>query len=291
MFSKGFVLVCVIVSAAAFAQNQPVQGAQPQQSSTTVVVPPSNPSVVVVGGGLYGTGVYPLSYLPMAPSQNTAPQQAGTAGISFLAPSTYSGPGYSYTTPIYYSNAGSPYYNATPVNPAPEATVAEAGPAIVDFGPSYYVSESGSVVAPAPAPSLAEVAAHYRTTAKRADLIFTNAIAARLSGGEVIPGILVATEVPALANAPEQSQQPQAPSTSGGQPSQPPSPSQTAPPAAETPAQPSTQPQTAPAAPSRAPEQSGSKSTLPATSTLLPLLGALGFLSSAVGLWIARHKR
>jgi hypothetical protein len=196
MFPKVFLLACLLLPAVC-AQNQPNQGAQPQQPAATVnVVMPPSPNVVVVGGGLYGTGVYPLPYLPLAWSQNTAYLQAWTAGISFLTPSFYGGPGYSYATPLYYSNPASPYYNATPVNPGAETTVTESGRAIVDFGPSYYagesyyVGESRAKVAVAPAPSLAELAAQNRKAVQHSVRTYTNADAQRLGGNQVVPGII-----------------------------------------------------------------------------------------------------
>ena len=129
MFPRMFLPACLMVSTVC-AQTQHGPGMQPQQSPAVNVVVPSSPNVVVVGGGLYGTAVYPLGYLPIAPSQNWTPPLAGTAGISFLAPPTYPGAGYSYANQLYYSNPASPYYNATPVYASGEASGAEEGRAI-----------------------------------------------------------------------------------------------------------------------------------------------------------------
>jgi hypothetical protein len=307
MFRKFALLAALTISAGVMAQNQPNPGAQAQQPPTVNVVTPPSQNIYVVSGGLYGTGLYPLPYLPMAPSQNAAPPQAGTAGISFNSPTTYSGPGYSYSTPLYYSNPASPYYNATAVVPGPETTAPESGRAINDFGPSYYVGGSASAaVAAAPAPSLGEVAAQYRSQEKRGVRTYTNADAWRLEGSKVIPGIIAANVLPAPPpGPPAETEQPQetkplatpnappanpdqAPPTSQTPP--PVTPEQTAPPAVPPQPEPSREPQATPP-PQNRDEQRASTTMLPETSTLLPLLGAAGLLSGAAGLWIARFRR
>jgi hypothetical protein len=290
MFRKVLLFAGLIASASVFAQNQPNSGAQPQQAPATVnVVTPPGPNIYVVSGGLYGTGLYPLPYLPMAPSQNAAPPQAGTAGISYNSPTTYSGPGYSYSTPLYYSNPASPYYNATPVYPGAETTVAESGRQIVDMGPSYYVSAStaAAAAAAAPPPSVAEIAAQYRAPRPHNARMYTNADAEGRPGSLEISGILVIGNMPSppAQSPPAQAEKPQTSTPNAGQISPPAGTEQTAPPAA----QPSGAQQAAPP-PSHA-EESGNPSVLPASSTLLPLLGTLGLVSAAVGLWIARVRR
>lgn len=292
MFPKRFVFAALLVPLSVLAQNQSNPGGQTQQPPATVnVIAPPGPNVYVVSGGLYGTGLYPLPYLPMAPSQNAAPPQAGTAGISFNSPTTYSGPGYSYATPLYSSNAASPYYNATPVVPGTETVAAapEAGRQINDFGPSYYVGSSTATIAKAPAPSVAEVAAMYRNAPRRSVRTYTNADFWRLNGSQVIPGIIAANVLPTPpANEAAEAEQ--------TQPSQAPAAGQTAPateneqksPAATTQAEPFNAPQVTP--PSQ--NEPGEKTTtLPATASWLPLLGILGLLSGAAGLWIARFRR
>jgi hypothetical protein len=278
MFQKLLVFAALALPAGLLAQNQPYPGGQSQQTPPTVNVVTPGPNVYVVSGGLYGTGLYPLPYLPIAPSQNAAPPQAGTAGISFNAPTTYSGPGYSYSTPLYSSNAASPYYNATPVVPGSETTVAESGRQIIDLGPSYYASASAATVAAAPAPSLAEVAAQYRTSGRRSARTYTNADAWRLGGSQVVPGIIAANVLPAPPPAaPSEPEQTQAPAAGQTPPSPPAEPPRSA-------------TEAVPPPPNHAAE-SGKASSLPATSTLLPLLGTLGLLSGALGLWIARFRR
>ena len=292
MLPKLFVFAALLVPLSVLAQNKSNPGGQTQQPPATVnVVTPPGPNVYVVSGGLYGTGLYPLPYLPMAPSQNAAPPQAGTAGISFNSPTTYSGPGYSYATPIYSSNAASPYYNATPIVPGTETVAAapETGRQINDFGPSYYVGGSTATIARAPAPSVAEVAALYRSAPRRSVRTYTNADFWRLSGSQVVPGIIAANVLPTPpaneAAEAEQAQPPQTPSASQTAPSN--EGEQKSPPAS-TQAEPSNAPKLAP--PSQS-QQGEKATTLPATASWLPLLGGLGLLSGAAGLWIARFRR
>lgn len=201
MFPKIFLLACLFVSTV-YAQNPRNAGGQMQQPPAVNVVVPPSPNVVVVGGGLYGTAVYPLGYLPIAPSQNWSPSLAGTAGISFLSPSTYNGAGASYANQIYYSNPASPYYNATPVYSGGEAVGTEEGRAIYDFAPSYYVNDSESAAAATPAPSLAELAAENRKSVRHATRTYTNADAERFSGNQVIPGIVPGIKPPSPQQAP-----------------------------------------------------------------------------------------
>jgi hypothetical protein len=293
MLQKVAVFAAFIVSVCSLAQDQPNPGQSQQPPANVSVVMPPGPNVYVVSGGLYG--LYPLPYLPMAPSQNAAPPQAGTAGISYNTPMTYSGPGYSYSTPLYYSNPASAYYNAAPVVPGPATTVAEAGRQINDLAPSYYVTASGAIAGVAPAPSVAEIAALYRAEPKRSVRVYTNDNFWRLAGSQVIPSFIAANVLPTPpANAPPQAEQaqPQAQPSAPPRAGQAPLPAQTeqAPPPAEaTQPQPATEPQAAP--PASHAEESGGKTALPATSTLLPLLGSLGLLSGALGLWIARFRR
>ena len=290
MLRKLLVLAVFTLPGCMLAQNQPNPGAQSQQAPPNVnVVMPPGPNVYVVSGGLYGTGLYPLPYLPMAPSQNAAPPQAGTAGISYNTPMNYSGPGYSYSTPLYYSNPASAYYNAEPVVPGPAAVAAESGRQINDLGPSYYVSASGAIAGVVPAPSVAEVAAAYRAAPRQSVRSFSNDNFWRLAGSQVVPGIITANVLPAPpATAPSEAEQAQ-PTAPLAASQTPPSPGmeQATTPASATQARPN-EPQAAP--PSHG-EETGNKAALPATSTLLPLLGSLGLLSGALGLWIARFRR
>jgi hypothetical protein len=201
MIPKMFLLACLFASTVC-AQTPRNAGGQPQQQPAVNVVVPPSPNVVVVGGGLYGTAVYPLGYLPIAPSQNWTPPLAGTAGISFLAPPTYPGAGSSYANQVYYSNPASPYYNATPVYSGGEAAAGEEGRAVYDLGPSYYVKDSESAAGAAPPSSLAELAAQSRKNVKHATRTYTNADADRFGGNSIVPGIVPGTKPPSQQQPP-----------------------------------------------------------------------------------------
>lgn len=280
MFRKLFLAATLTTSAGLLAQTQygvPGQAAgAPQPTPGTVNVVTPGPNVYVVGSGLYGTGVYLGAPFPVAPSQNAVPPAAGTVGISYGAPAEY-GAGYSAATPLYYSNAASPYYNATPVYVESGATVAGTGRQINDLGPSYYESTTGPA---GPELSVAEVAAQYKAAGPHNVRTFTNADAQRLSRNWTVSGVIIATNIapPATPTSPAEN-----PASGIEKP-------EAAPPPAAAPPAPQPQASTEPATPSPASE-SGGMNALPATSSWLPLLGLVGLLTGSVGLWLTRLRR
>jgi hypothetical protein len=212
----------------------------------------------------------------MAPTANFATPQpgagastsvAGQPGISlntqpYLGVTSTLGP-----APLVYESGQSGYAYAPEAGGNTAGTVA-SGRMINDMGPSYY---EGAVEAAAAAPSLAEVAAQFKSAPPHPIRMYTNADAERIAQTIVISGVAVATNMPATVQ-----QNPPAENTA-----------------------PQTQPQTPPenqnptTPPANPPPQTGEQlpKELPATSTLLPLLSALGMLSAGAGLWVRRFWR
>ena len=179
--------------------------------------------------------------------------------------------------------------NTTEANANPEES---QGP-VNDLGPSYFSNEPASA---SPEASLAEIAAQYHSKHDPTAHVYTNADIAQLRNQGT--GIVLATKIappPAAAEDQQtaaQTTQP-APTTTVAQAQPPaPGPQQQAPPTSAP--QSSTQPQqgntgTTP----QINQPSGTKEDtrrLPATSSLLPLLGLLGLASGGVGLWIQRRR-
>jgi len=233
-------------------------------------------NIYVVGGGLYGTGVYVMpSGTAVAPGVATGPgaeagiSLAGRAGISLEQPLQLGVQ--STLAPSWPVNAYAGYNvgNAAGIYGAPEAASAEAAaPSVAsvthDFGPSYPAGGGPQ----ASAASLGEVAAYYKANQQQNVRTYTNADAQRLAGTVTIPGTTAGGTPPVVASQPAETRQP-----------------------------PSNEPQTlaanAPppeiareAPPSTTSETHEGKAALPATSTLLPLLGLLGIVSGALGLWL-----
>jgi hypothetical protein len=264
MIRKFFLLATLVTPVALFAQGTAPAG----PGNNTVVMPGTN--IYVVGGGLYGTGVYVVPGGPaVAPGTSTTGTEAGIslagrAGISLNQPmqlgvqSTLA-PSWPVTAYSAY-NAGS----AAGAYGAPEAASTESvAPSVAsathDFGPSYAAGGEP----PASTISLGEVAAYYKANQQNVRT-YTNADAQRLAGTVTIP------ETKAEAAAPQ---------PAAAQP-QPPSEPQTL--AANAPA-----PEIAPESPPPVTtETHEARSVLPATSTLLPLLGLLGIVSGGIGLWL-----
>jgi len=237
-----------------FAQN-----VVPANPATPPAAVPGT-TIYVLGGGLYGNGgVYVTPTASFAsPAPATGVSMAGRAGISLNEP-VYTGVQSTLQpTPLNY------YYGSPISYGAGEETAAESGPLIRDLLPSY----SREPERQAPSMSVAEVAAQYQANRPQNVRTFSNADAQHLASNVTIAGSGVAGTV-----------QPAAPPTTPAAAPKPPTPNAqtmagnpTPPVAAEQPSPPAT-PSTAP-------------SRLPATSTLLPLLGLAGLLSGGLGLWL-----
>jgi hypothetical protein len=214
-----------------------------------------------MGGGLYGTGgVYVTPSAGLAsPAPATGVSLGGRAGISLNEP-VYTGV-QSTLQPTPFN-----YYNGSPITPqyTGEETVAESGPVIRDMLPSY----SREPQAQTPSMSVAEVAAQYKANRQQNVRTFSNADAQSLAGNVTTAGSSVTMTVqPGVP-----------PTTPGAAPEPPPSNTQTM---AGNVAPPISTEQ-----PSHAATTSTATSRLPATATLLPLLGLLGLLSGSLGLWL-----
>lgn len=193
MFRRFPFIAILATSAGLFAQHQSNSTPQAQYgwvtqpSSPPVVVVPSAPSVYVVGGGLYGTGVY-LVNPGTLPFQSTGISMSGRQGISLETPlqtGAFTGApslgGWST-----YSNAVAAYSGLW-ADSGGAAAETDSGRMINDMGPSYYAG-AAVVAAPAPAPSVGEVAAQYRAHHPRSVRTFTNADVQRLTNTVTIPG-------------------------------------------------------------------------------------------------------
>jgi hypothetical protein len=231
-------------------------------------------NIYVLGNGLYGNGIFVTPSAGFAsPPPTTGISLAGRAGISLGEAIPVGVQSTLQPTPLTYYN-GSPitYSYGTAPEYAGEATSAESGPLIRDLLPSYS-SEGGGTQAPSL--SVAEVAAQYKANRPQMARTFSNADAQRLANNVTIAGTSVSggiTPAPAPitpAAAPTAKPEPPAPptETTAG--------NLTPPITTEQPSQ--------LAAPSHAPTR------LPATSTLLPLLGLAGLLSGGLGFWLRRR--
>jgi hypothetical protein len=201
MLRRFFLVASLATSVGLCAQSQPGSMAQAQtagvaQPSSSVVMVPASPSFYVVGAGTYGTGIY-LTNPGTLPVQNTGISLAGRAGISLETPLQTGAVSFQPNVIL-----GSPIYGVAPAVAgatagygAPEAATAESGRLINDLGPSYYGNEATAASAP-PAPSLGEVAAHYRSQPKKNARTFTNADAHRLASTIKIPGTPPTPTVP-----------------------------------------------------------------------------------------------
>jgi hypothetical protein len=283
--SRKLLLVFLLsASLTAFAQT----GAAPDQNNANQNQQPNGPPQAVVPaatGGTAWTGIGPtggvLLSTPLATFSSPQPTAgisvAGRAGISDSTPvNTGLESTLTPSTLVYVYSSGT---NAGVTAPAAEnpATEAVSSARMMDFVPSSSVS---SVSAPAGnTPSLAEVAAMYKSRQGTQTLrTYTNADVPRQNTG-------LLTNVTMASNEP-----PQPPQSSAAQPSTP------APSAQQ---QQSTSPQQQ--APAQGAAADNSQSTqnqspdqskqLPASSTLLPLLGLLGVASAGAGAWYRRRNR
>jgi hypothetical protein len=247
---------------------------------------------------LYPSNVEPAPMLvtPTARFDSPAPaagiSNAGRAGISVNTGGTTGVTSTPASTMVYSNMEPAAAVPATaPVEaPAPES----GGRAINDMGPSYY-----SDVLPGPAMvSLGEVAAKLKAAKGAVNArMLTNDDIGKMTGSQT--GVTLAKNMPPLGSSvaglmvPAQGTQPGTPQAGQTQPSSiagqgtpPPAPGAQAQPQAPNAANATSpqvnQPQT---------HDTQGASRLPATSTWLPLLGILGAMSGAVGLWFRRLRK
>jgi hypothetical protein len=250
-----------------FAQN----AAPANPGSAPAAAPGTN--IYVVGNGLYGNGVFVTPTASFAsPAPTTGISLAGRTGISLNEATPVGVQSTVQPTPLSYYN-GSPitYSYGTAPEYTGEATNVESGPLIRDLLPSYS-SEGGGTQAPSL--SLPEVAAQYKTNRPQTARTFSNADAQRLANNVTIAGTSVSGGItPAPA--------PTTPAAAAPAKPAPPSPA-TETTAGNLPPPITTEQPSQPATPST------TRNRLPATATLLPLLGLAGLLSGGLGLWLRR---
>lgn len=283
MFRKVLWVAVIAYSLAVVGQDQgaPAGAGQSTAGTTTqvyqtpVYVPVPSP---VVGGyytGYYGGygGYYGLT----TPSATFAAPQP-TAGISIVDRS-----GISTATPVatgVQSTLGPStlvYTNVQPVSlPGPEVSAVPLGVAPVtnDLGPSYFAGAAPISAAPAPMAvvSLGEVAAQYKSRAPQSVRTYTNAEVEQMNAARKVGGIDVNARLGTPQAAP---------------PTTPPPVTATTRPSPAVRGEAPTTPRTAQAQPS---EQAPVKE-LPATSSMLPLLGILGLAGGGVGLIFRRYRK
>lgn len=310
-------LLAALVASVSIAAQQPMSPNQAQGAPQTVISVNPPPAMVVAGSGLYGPSVF------MAPSAGFATPQAaagatqsgfisGSAGVSLNAPAYLGVTSTLGPVPLVYEG-GQPGYAYAPGGFAGAPAEATTGRLINDMGPSSYAGTfapeaNGTVVnlspPPPPAVSLGEVAASYRAVPLHPVRIYANAAGEQLERTYVVTGAAIASNVTpekfiVLESPPSQTPAPLAqevnpPQALAAYPAQ---------------AQPVNPPQaqaanpqqgqemaanTVPPPPIAPPAQTETKqepTRLPATSTLLPLLGLLGLASGAVGLWLRKARR
>lgn len=329
MFRRILFFSTLSVSIAVFGQGTTNQTGVPTVPEPGAVE--GNPGTVAVNPGMVNGVINTGGYVTAGPGLNSistpvttfsTPQptagisMAGRAGISL--DSTQSSPG---ASNLVYTNM-EPAYSAAPVNANP----VPAGRAINDLGPSYFVGDSSSSGASTAAASLGEVASQFKARRPTQNVrTYTNSDVDRMNGSMNLRGTNInATITPSStqnANAPESAavtpvQQapemrtaPAPPSGVAQSPFEPrlsasarPSPAIRAEGAQSSAGQGST-PETAPAGnqnpttPQVNQPQSAqntnqqSQNRLPATSTLLPLLGLLGLASGSIGLLVRKFRR
>ncbi|HKW74576.1 MAG TPA: hypothetical protein VJN64_03555 [Terriglobales bacterium] len=203
------------------------------------------------------------------------------------------------------------YTNIEPVNPMAVTTNPSAlGGPVRDFGPSYYAGAGPVSSAPsmATAVSLGEVAAKLKGERPTQNVrTYTNADVQRINENMRLQGVNVNARLqqnaqPAASNsqvasvpaAEPQGQQPQLSASARPSPAIRPEQAQSAPassaPAANQSQETSTIPQVNQPKPVPPSEQQSSRQ-LPATSTLLPLLGIIGLASGGIGLVFRKYRK
>lgn len=264
----------------------------PAGNSGTTQANPGNPNnfTGLNGGGYVTGGTTAGGVLLSTPSATFASPQptagisnAGRAGISNSTPINPELQTTLNSSTVVYSNF--PGMNEGGISPAMaavnggnnEAGSNEIGPAN-DLGLSYY---NDSISAPAlNSRSLAEIAAIYKSQTNAQHRTYTNSDVPRENAGLLRNSLLAANTPPPLPQSSAAQGSTGAPSQATQQNAQPQgSQSQSAAGTATTPQ--INQPK------SGSENESGS---LPATSTLLPLLGLLGIASGGIGMWYRRRR-
>ena len=251
---------------------------------------------------LYPSNVEPVPMLvtPTARFDSPAPtagiSNAGRAGISVTTGGTTGVTTLPSSTMVYTNMEPAAAVPATPATAPAEAPAPESGGrAINDMGPSYY-----SDVLPGPAMvSLGEVAAKLKSSKGAVNArMLTNDDIGKMTGSQT--GVTLAKNMPPLGSsvsglmAPPQSTQPGTSQAGQTQPGSVAAQAGTPPPAPGAQAQ----PQAPNAANATTPQvnqpqthDTQGASRLPATSTWLPLLGILGAMSGAAGMWFRRLRK
>ena len=270
--SRKLLLVLVLsASLAAFGQTGAQENTNPNQSSPAqVVVPPGTGGTAWTGIGTTGGVLLNTPSLTFDSPQPTAGiSLAGRAGISNNAPvnagleSTLAPSSMVY---VYTPGVSAPVNTPATESPALEAVPPERAPDLVP------PAATGSFGAPAVTNnlSLAEVAAMYKARQATQMLrTYTNADVPRENAGLLTNTILASNHVPPPPQS-ASTQSSAAPTTSQSQSTQ---------------SAPTENPQSA------QDQAADENRRLPATSTLLPLLGLLGVASAGIGVWYRRRGR
>jgi hypothetical protein len=278
--ARTFLLLTALAASLSLCAQQPMSPNQAPGVPQNVISVNPPPTVLVVGGGLYGPSVFMAPTANFATPQLPAGASVGGAGISlnnpvYLGVTSTLGP-----APLVYEG-GQPGYAYMPGGASAGAGVEAAAPSgrlINEMGPSYYAE----AVPPPPTVSLGEVAASYRATSPHPVRVYVNAEGQQLERTFVVTGAAIASNVIPETVVVQQNVPQSPPAETQAPQAQAPQRPENQPPAANT------MPQLPPAPPAETKQE---PNRLPATATLLPLLGLLGLLSSGLGLWFLRMKR
>jgi len=329
MFRRILFISTLSASIAVFGQGTPNQTGSPSGPEPGTVE--GNPGTMVVNPGMVNGVINTGGYVTTGPGLNsistpitTFPTPQPTAGISMAGRagiSLDSAQSPSASPNVVYTNTETGYATA-PGN----ANAVPAGRAINDLGPSYFVENSSGSGTATTAASLGEVASQFKAHRPTQNVrTYTNSDVDRMNGNMNLRGTNINANV-----APSSAQGVNAPESAAAAPVQQAPGMQTtpAPPSGVTPspfeprlsasARPSpairaegaqssaTQGSTTEAAPAgnesaTTPEVKQSQSAqntdqqsqnrLPATSTLLPLLGLVGLASGSIGLLVRKFRR
>jgi hypothetical protein len=278
-------LLATLAASISLGAQQPMSPNQVQGNPPAVVNVNPPPTVVVAGSGLYGPSVFMTPTASFATPQPAAGATqtgyvSGAAGVSlntspYLGVTSTLGP-----APLVYEGGqpGYAYAAGGAVSGGGVEAGAPSGRLINDMGPSYYAT----VVEPPPKVSLGEVAASYRAVPLHPVRVFANAPAEELEHTYVVTGAAIASNVTpekiivpqSAQNAPPQTQAQQAPAPRA--------------PESQLMAENMVPP---PIAPPAQAETKQEPSSLPATSTLLPLFALLGLAGGGLGVWLLRARR
>jgi len=268
---------------------------------------PAGSSVVVVGQGggpVLGTPAATFA----TPTGTAGISLADRAGISLHTPSVTVAPGTGESFPV-YSNTNMPSEGFQPeIEEATPALQSGTEPLISDFvpGSSYggaaYVgaahagSKAGATAAGvAGMPSLGEIAAKYKAERPQNVRTYTNADAERLSNNVDVHGVNMNPVTAQAAQPASQTQMagtqsPAPPSTQQLAANARPSPGTPAGTSATAYSEPATsQSATTPQISQAKTSKSHDRNRLPASSTLLPLVGVLGLGCGVLGLWLRKR--